>query len=155
MGVRSRDMVNGQEKRSAIVTRAQLARSRGWFERGMAGTVLLASYLGTVLTFAGGAEALLNAPGRPLPWLGGLIGQGILTALQWWYKPVSIFHPIYLASFVIDTALTTWGYGWVLAPFLAAWLLSKGVPEPAIVAWGVIALVSGLIAWYPEHTFVD
>lgn len=162
MSYRQEPLINGQtlaerrRKPSAVVSRAQLAKTRGWFERVMGATVLLASYLGTLFTYAGGIGAFLADPWQGgVPWGWALLTQGLLTALQWWYKPVSILHPIYLGSFAVDTGLTTWGYGWVIAPPLAVLLYAQHCPQPALVAWLLVALGSGLIAWYPEHTFVD
>lgn len=155
MSLQSKDIRASYAKPSAVVTRAQLARSRGWFERALASAVLLISYLGTVFVFAGGVAALLADPWQPTPWLGALLVQGLLTALQWWYKQVRAFHPVYCLSLAFDIMATVWGYGWVIAPPLAVWLLGRGAPEPALLAWGLVALVSAFTAWYPERTFVD
>jgi hypothetical protein len=152
MAVRSNDYPS---KQSAVVTRAQLAKSRGWFERALAAAVLLVSYLGTVFVFSGGVAALLADPWAPTPWLGALLAQGLLTALQWWYKQVRTLHPVYCLSLACDIMATVWGYGWVIAPPLALWLLAQGAPEPATIAWLIVAVASAFAAWYPERTFVD
>jgi len=144
-----------RKKASAVVSRAQLARSRGAFERAMAATVLLVSYLGTVLTIAGGVAPLLAAPTRPLPWLGALVVQGGLTALQWWYGNVSRRHPAYLGSLVIDAGATIWGYGPVFAPPIAAAIAAREISEPALAAWAIVGVAALAIAWYPEHILVD
>jgi hypothetical protein len=149
------DIPSTARRQSAVVSRAQLARSRGWFERSLAGLVLLVSYLGTVFVFAGGVAALLADPWQPTPWLAALLVQGLLTALQWWYKQVAPLHPVYCLSLACDMIATVWGYGWVVAPPLALWLLARGAPEPALVAWLIVALASGFAAWYPERTLVD
>ena len=166
MAVRSTDMKDnepaadlhapkGRRKASAVVSRAQLARTRGWFERISAGVVLMASYLGTVFTFAGGVVPLLNAPSQLFPWLGALAAQGLLTALQWWYGNVSRAHPVYLAALVSDTGLTTWGFAPLLVPPLAALLAANGIDGAVTGAWALLAVVSLVAAYYPESRFVD
>lgn len=145
----------GRRKASAVVSRAQLAQTRGAFERASAGVVLVASYLGTVFTLAGGLSALLATPTRPLPWVGALVFQGLLTALQWWYGNVSRAHPVYLASLVVDTALTTLGYGPLIAPLIAVILLPYLETSAAVGAWFILAIGALAVAWYPEHVYVE
>lgn len=155
MKVESRDIRPSYRKQSAVVSSEQLAKTRGWFERILAGVVLLVSYLGTVFTIAGGVVPFLASPWEPVPWFGALLAQGLLTALQWWYRQISPWHPVYCGSLALDVAATVWGYGWVIAPPLSVWIARQGIVEAPTAAWFIVMVVSFAAAWYPEHTLVD
>ncbi len=141
-------------KSSAIVSRATLDRQRGAFERAMAFGVLFFSFAGTVAALSGGWTALRTTP-QLAPILGGLAIQGGLTAAEWWYGKGR--GPwVYRFALLIDTALTTLGYGPLVVAWLAAYLATKGLGElSTVIAWGLIGVVSWLIAWYPEITLID
>jgi len=143
-----------RRKESAIVSRATLDRQRGTFERAMAFGVLFFSFAGTVAALSGGWAALRTNP-QPAPIIGGLAIQAALTAAEWWYGKGR--GPwVYRLALLIDTALTTLGYGPLVVGWLSAYLVSRGVGELAtILAWGLIGVVSWLIAWYPEKTLID
>lgn len=159
MSVKSQDLINGvaapRRRPGAIVSRAQLARSRGWFERILAVIVWLTGFAGTLFTCAGGVAVFLAAPDRPLPWLMAALVQVLLTALQWWYRSIRVTHPIYLGALAADVATTAWGHGWYVAPPLALWLATQGVQQSPVAAWLLIAVLALFAAWYPEHVAVD
>jgi hypothetical protein len=143
-----------RSKQSAIVTRATLDRLRGAFERAMAFGVLFFSFAGTVAALSGGWAALRTNP-QLAPIAGGLALQGALTAAEYWYGK-GRSRPVYLAALLIDIALTTYGYGPLIVPWLTTYLQGRGMGELApAVAWGLIGVVSWLIAWYPEKTLID
>jgi len=141
-------------KQSAIVSRATLDRQRGAFERAMAFGVLFFSFAGTVAALSGGWTALRANP-QPAPIIGGLAIQAALTAAEWWYGKGR--GPwVYRSALLIDTALTTLGYGPLVVDWLSSYLAARGVGALApVLAWGLIGVVSWLIAWYPEKTLID
>lgn len=142
------------KKQSAIVSRASLDQQRGAFERAMAFGVLFFSFAGTVAALSGGWSALRATP-QLAPIVGGLALQGALTAAEWWYGN-GRSRTVYRLALLIDTALTTFGYGPLIVPWLSSYLAGKGVGELApLLAWGLIGVVSWLIAWYPEKTLID
>lgn len=151
MAVKTTDI----RKPGALVSRAQLTASRGWFERILAIIVWAVGFVGTLFTCAGGVAAFVAAPDRPLPWLLAAAIQVLLTALQWWYRSVSPAHPVYLGALAIDIGTTAWGHGWYVTPALGAWLAAQGVTQSAIAAWAVIGVLAWFAAWYPEHVAVD
>lgn len=141
---------------SAIVSRAKLRQQRGQIERWTAWVVLFASFLGTVVALAGGWPAFLGSlrAGAP-PWsavLGGFLIQGLLTYLQWYYydRPL-IAQP----ARIVDTVFTAWGYGPLFSASLIAALTVRGVPQPVVTAWLIVAVLAYLPAWYPESRLVD
>lgn len=141
-------------KQSAILTRAMLDRQRGVFERFSALAVLFFSFAGTVAALSGGWEVLARAP-HIAPIIGGLVAQTALTAAEWWYGARR--GPWrYRVALLIDTGLTTAGYGPLIVPWLGAYLTARGADwagEP--IAWGVAALIAAGVAWYPERTLID
>lgn len=141
-------------KQSAIVTRAALDRQRGAFERFSALGILFFSFAGTIAAFSGGWSALASNP-RLSPILGGLVAQFALTAAEWWYG--SGRGPLrYRVALAFDAALTTFGYGPLIVPWLAPYLAARGLGEIALIlAWGLIGVLSFLVAWYPEKTLID
>lgn len=142
------------QKQSAILTRAMLDRQRGIFERFSALAVLFFSFAGTVAAFSGGWEALTSAP-RIAPIVGGLAAQTALTAIEWWYGARR--GPWrYRIALLVDTGLTTAGYGPLIVPWLGGYLAARGageVGEP--IAWVITALIAAGVAWYPERTLID
>lgn len=151
MTVRSRPTT---PKQSAIVSRATLDAQRGAFERFTAIGVLFFSFAGTVAAFSGGWSALRTDP-QFVPIVLGLLVQAALTAAQWWYG-ASRGPWRYRSALVIDSALTTAGYGPLIVPWLASYLSARGAGALAeIVAWGVVGIAAALVAWYPERTLID
>lgn len=144
----------GPRKQSAIVSRATLDRQRGTFERAMAFGVLFFSFAGTVAALSGGWAALRTNP-QLAPIAAGLAVQGGLTAAEYWYGK-GRGRMIYLVALLIDIALTTYGYGPLIVPWLSSYLQARGAGElSTVLAWGLIGVVSWLIAWYPEMTLID
>lgn len=141
-------------RQSAILTRAMLDRQRGAFERFSALAVLFFSFVGTVAAFSGGWTALVDAP-HIAPIVGGLAVQTVLTAAQWWYGAKR--GPWrYRIALLIDTGLTTAGYGPLIVPWLGAYFTTRGAGELGEpIAWVVTALLAAGIAWYPEQTLID
>lgn len=141
-------------KQSAIFTRAMLDRWRGAFERWSALAVLFLSLAGTVAALSGGWTALIVTP-RLAPIVGGLAAQAVLTAAQWWYG-AGRGPWRYRIALLIDTGLTTAGYGPLLVPWLGAYLTVRGAGELGEpIAWVVAALIAAGVAWYPERTLID
>lgn len=143
-------------KESAIVRRSTLRRQRGTIERYTAWIVLFVSVLGTIAALAGGWTPLIASIVTLKPnWaaIGGGIGiQALLTYMEWHYYDVFF---ISWPARTADTIATALGYGPLVVVALAAFLAAKGVPSSGYAAWGVIGLVSFLIAWYPESRLVD
>lgn len=141
-------------KQSAIITRATLDKQRGVFERFSAFGVLFFSFAGTISALSGGWAALASNP-RVAPIVGGLGLQAALTAAQWWYGAGRGQYR-YRLALLIDSALTTVGYGPLIVPWLAPYLAARGLGDIALFcAWGITGIAAWLIAWYPEHTLID
>jgi hypothetical protein len=141
-------------KQSAIVTRAALDHQRGAFERLMAVGILFFSFAGTIAAFSGGWDALATAP-RIAPIGGGIASQVALTAAQWWYGD-GRGRWRYRLALLIDSALTTLGYGPLIAPWLAPYLAGKVGDEMAgPLAWVIVGVVSLAVAYVPERTLID
>lgn len=141
-------------KRSAIVRRATLDQQRGAFERFMAIGLLFVSFAGSIAALSGGWSALIATP-RPGTIAAGFAVQCALTAAQWWYG-AGRGQWRYRLALLIDTALTAIGYGPLLALWLIPYVVSKGAGESAtMIAWGIIVIVSALLAWFPEKTLID
>jgi hypothetical protein len=168
--VTSKPMENGRaeqektQKASAVVTRGQLAKSRGKVERLLAFGILVISFLGTVVALHGGWEPILNLQISLGACGGGILIQSILTYVQWTYK-----HNRRLSwgSRLIDAYFTATGYGPVFVPALALWFVARGVSKELVTlpwfgalsaailcAWAIVGLVSLLAAWYPEDRLV-
>jgi hypothetical protein len=152
-----------RQKQSALVSREALDRQRSTFERFSALAVLFLSFAGTIAAFSGGWSALVSAP-RLAPILVGLVTQALLTAGQWWYGARR--GPWrYRAALLIDSALTTAGYGPLIVPWLGGYLARRIAPAGQVaegylvlaepIAWGLLVVASALIAWYPEKTLID
>lgn len=153
-------------KQSAIVSRAQLARSRGAIEKILAYGVLFLSFLGTVVAFHGGWARILSLQISLGAIAAGLLAQLVLTFLQWAYK---YNRPLCWGSRLVDAGLTAGGYGPIFVPIFLALLLGLGLnaeqavtlpwlgqaPIARVGAWGIMGLVSLLAAWYPEDRLVD
>lgn len=143
-------------KPSAVVSRAHLQQQRGVVERVMAWVVLLLSFLGSIVALHGGwvpfIQSLTDGPLMLGALLGGILIQLVLTFLEWWY-----FDRLLLAwgARLVDTVLTTMGYGPLFVPPLAVWLGQQGATWPVGVAWGIISLISLGVAWFPESRLVD
>jgi MFS family permease len=156
MSVRSEPLTStsARTKQSAIVSRATLDRQRGSFERMMAIILLFVSFAGSVAAFSGGWAALLAAPSVGVI-LAGIAVQVALTASQWWYG--SGRGPWrYRLALLFDTALTAVGFGPLVVPPLATYLLARGVGDLAsALAWCIIIIASALLAWFPEKTLID
>lgn len=149
-----REQPGNRRKESAIVSRAQLDRQRGAFERLMAAGLLFISFLGSIAAFSGGWAALLANP-RPGAIASGVAAQVMLTAAEWWYG-AGRGRWRYRVALCIDTALTAVGYGPLLAPWLISYLIAHGIGDVSgILAWGIIALASAALAWYPEYVLID
>jgi len=161
MAVQSSPLVNGQEVKSskpgALFRSGQIRQARGWFERIMALMVLALSLFGTVLTWAGGYVLWAANPWDGRTWGLAVLTQATLTVLQWMYRVHGMSRPEYLIPLAIDVGLTIWGYGWVVAPWLAGQATKQGAPVDVapFVAWIVIALASFGMAWYPENRLID
>jgi hypothetical protein len=107
-----------------------------------------------VAALSGGWTALRADP-QLAPIAGGLALQGALTAAEYWYGK-GRSRPIYVTALLIDVALTTLGYGPLVVDWLTSYLAARGVGALApVLAWGLIGVVSWLIAWYPEKTLID
>lgn len=153
MTVRNEPLTS-KRKESAIVSRAALDKQRGAFERFAAFGVLFFSFAGTIAAFAGGWSVLVSQP-RIAPIVGGIAAQVALTAAQWWYGAGrGIWR--YRLALAIDAALTTLGYGPLVVPWLSLYLAARGVGEVSeILAWGLIGVVSFLVAYFPEKTLIE
>lgn len=155
MTVRSQNIPsNATRKQSALFHRGQLVRSRGKVERILAILIWGLSALGTIVALHGGWEPVLAHRLSIAAILGGLIIQAVLSWTQWAYGD-SKGNFLYLFSLGIDIAYTIYGYGPPIAPWIAVLLASRGIPEPLLSAWLLIALVSFFVAWYPEDRLVD
>lgn len=153
-------------KQSAIVSRAQLARSRGTIEKILAYGVLFLSFLGTVVAFHGGWARILNLQISLGAIAAGLLAQLVLTFLQWAYKHNRL---LCWGSRLVDAGLTAGGYGSIFVPIFLAFLAGLGVGAEQVVvlpwlgstqvglvgSWAIMGLVSLLAAWYPEDRLVD
>ncbi len=139
---------------SAVLSRAQLDRTHGAFERVMAAVILTASYVGTLFALAGGTAAFLDHPWRFPVWFGAIALQTALTALEWWYGTLRRTHPVYIAALAVDAACTLAGFGPLVAPWLST-LLAMYTPYPGIGAWAILLIGAVLLAWYPERTFIN
>lgn len=159
MTVKSQHLDNGQvvergRKQSAIVSRAALDQQRGAFERFSALAVLLLSFAGTIAALSGGWAALIATP-RIAPIAGGFAIQGALTAAQWWYGAGRGRYR-YRTALLVDSGLTTAGYGPLVVPSLAVYLATKVAGDVAVIgAWVIVGIVAALIAWYPEKVLID
>jgi len=143
-----------RSKQSAIITRAQLDKQRGAFERFTAVGILFFSFAGTIAAFSGGWTALRSEL-HLAPIIAGIATQLALTAAEWWYGAGRGAWR-YRLALCIDSALTTIGYGPLIVPWLALYLTTRGMGEMASpLAWGLIGVVSFLVAWYPERTLID
>ena len=133
-------------KQSAILTRAQLDKQRGAFERFSALGLLFFSFAGTIAALSGGWTALRSDP-HPAPIVGGITLQLTLTAMEYWYGAGRGAWR-YRVALCVDAALTTVGYGPLFVPFLAPWLASHGLGEMAAPgAWLIVAVAAFLLAW--------
>jgi hypothetical protein len=141
-------------KPSAIVRRATLNHTRSTVERVSAILLLLLSFLGTIIALHGGWGPVLSLQLSLAALLGGILLQGVLTWLEWAYGDRRMNFK-YLGALAADTCLTIYGYGPVLVPILAPPLAARGIPEPALVAWLIVALVALVLAWYPESRLID
>ena len=124
-----------ERKASAIVTRATLDRQRGVFERVLAFGVLFFSFAGTIAALSGGWSALRADP-RLAPIVGGIAlgSDAHVRRMVVWRRARSL---PYRAALLIDATLTTIGYAPLIVPWLAAYLMSKGIGDPALyLAWG-------------------
>ena len=143
-------------KGSAIVTRDRLKTQRSGIERTMAWLVLFLSFLGTIAALHGGFGPLIASIStgqfNQAALLGGVLIQLVVTFLEWYYfdRPL-----IAWGARVVDTAATTIGYGPLFLAPLAVLLYNRGVTSPEPAAWGIIALISLGIAWFPESRLVD
>jgi len=156
MAVTTAPLVTPRAKESAVVRRATLRKQRGKVERATAWIVLFVSALGTIATFAGGWEPLIASIRALRPnWAaiaGGVGAQALLTFLEWHYYDVPLVS--WPARF-FDTILTALGYGPLVAALLIGILTTRNAPLPFQLAWGIIILVSFLIAYYPESRLVE
>lgn len=152
MTVRSEEV--RKTKRSAIITREQLDRQRGAFERFTALALLLLSFAGSAAAMSGGWSALRAEP-RAAPIAIGIIIQAALTATEYWYG-AGRGPWRYRVALVFDSALTTVGYGPLFVPFLTTYLAGRGTGElSAILAWGIVGIVAVGLAWWPEKVLID
>lgn len=153
MSVRN-EPLNKQRKESAIVSRATLDRQRGAFERMSAIGILFFSFAGSIAALSGGWSALRSEP-RLAPIAAGIAIQVTLTAAQWWYG-AGRGRWRYRLALAIDAALTTVGYGPLIAPPLAGYFAAKGLADMATpLAWIVVGGVSLAVAYFPERTLID
>jgi hypothetical protein len=143
-----------RDKPSAIITRAQLDRQRGAFERFSAFGLLFFSFAGTVAALSGGWTALRNEP-HLAPIVGGIALQLALTAAEYWYG-AGRGPWRYRIALCIDSALTTIGYGPLFVPWLTTWLAGHNLGEMAAPgAWLIVAIAAFALAWWPEKTLID
>lgn len=156
MAVRSEVAHNPTAKHSAVFRRNQLVQSRGQVERGLAVLVLILSCLGTIVALHGGWTPVLAGQISIAAIVGGAVFQGILTWVQWAYGDRKGGF-VYLFSLVIDMSYTIYGFGPLIAPWLASVIAARGVPsvEASIGGWAIVALVSLGAAWYPENRLID
>lgn len=141
-------------KQSAILTRAQLDKQRGAFERFSALGLLFFSFAGTVAALSGGWTALRTDP-RLAPIVGGIALQLALTAGEYWYG-AGRGPWRYRVALCIDAAFTTVGYGPLFVPFLTTWLIGHSLGEMAApAAWLIVAIAAFVLAWWPEKTLID
>lgn len=146
--------VTSRTKASAIVNRAKLDRQRGAFERFSALGVLFFSFAGSIAALSGGWSQLAGHP-RLAPIASGVAIQAALTAAEWWYGD-GRGRWRYRLALLIDASLTTVGYGPLIVPWLTPYLAARGAGDLALyAAWGLAAIASGLIAWYPEQVLID
>lgn len=154
MSVTSKPMPTRKE--SAVISRERLRRQRGAIERYTAWVVLLVSFMGSVAALYGGWPALVADLVVLQPHAGPIaIGIGIqagLTYLEWHYFDNA---PIAWSARIGDAVTTALGYGPLVVAGLAAQLTSQALPDATYLAWGIIGLVSLLVAWYPESRLVD
>lgn len=152
MSVRSQPARGAKE--SAIVTRSALDRQRGAFERFSALAVLFFSFAGTIAAFSGGWSALVATP-RIATIAGGVAAQAALTAVEWWYG-AGRGRWRYRAALLVDTGLTTAGYGPLVLPWLTSYLAARGAGELGeALAWLIVGIAAAVIAWYPERMLID
>ncbi len=142
-----------ERKQSAIVTRATLDRQRGAFERISAFGVLFFSFAGSIAALSGGWPALRADP-HLAPIVGGIVIQAVLTISEWWYGG-GRGRWRYRLALLLDMALTTIGYGPLIVPYLAAYLAARGLPYAEPLAWLAVAMLSFVIAYYPERMLID
>lgn len=146
--------LSSRRKQSAIVTRSTLDRQRGAFERVMAVGLLFISFAGSIAAVSGGWTVLLSEP-HPGAIASGVAAQLALTAAEWWYG-AGRGPWRYRLALCVDTALTVIGYGPLIATPIAVYLAARGMGDLAtIAAWGIVAIASALLAWYPEVTLID
>lgn len=163
MSVKSAPLENGQlqGKPSAVVSRAQLEKTRGPVERFLAIVVLLIGWLGTVVAFHGSWPALLSAFSIERT-AAALVVQGVLTWSQWSYGRD---WRVAYTSRAIDAALTAAGYAPLWLAGLVAWLAAQGIVGGAtigpwtatgagLMAWLISWAACLLPAWYPESRLI-
>lgn len=154
MSVQSRELPTNARKQSALLRRTHLVQVRHKVERVLAVLVWCLSTLGTIVALHGGWGPVLALQISAGAIVGGFVIQGILTWIQWAYGDHK-GNLLYLSSLGVDLAYTIRGYGPVIAPWLALWLASQGAPQPLLIGWLIVALVSFLMAWYPESRLVE
>lgn len=152
MSVKQRPL---NSKQSAIVSRQTLDRQRGTFERLSAAGLLFISFAGSIAAVSGGWNLLLTHP-QIGAIVSGILLQVVLTAAEWWYG-AGRGRWRYRVALCVDTALTAAGYGPLLVPWLSTYLAARGAGDvlAPVVAWGVVGIASGALAWYPEYVLID
>lgn len=155
-------MHNDQILEPGVISRAAVRRSRTTVEKALAWGVLALSWLGSVVTTSRGWTLFLTNPSPAAIGI-GLAFQAVLTYLQWAYDDK---RWVAWPSRAIDALLTALGYGFLFVGGLSDLFAVTGLPNLlwplgwwmvtscGLVAWGVIYLVSLLVAWYPEKTLV-
>lgn len=161
MSVQSKPL-ESPRKPSAVVTRAQLERTRGPIEKFLAVVVFLVGVLGTVVAVHGSWQALFGSFSWGRLAL-AVFFQAVLTYAQWVY---SKDWRIAYASRAIDAAFTAAGYAPLWMAGLVAWLEVQGVAGgvtigPWVIVWAALAAwflswaACLLPAWYPESRLVQ
>jgi hypothetical protein len=149
-------------KDSAIFHQHQFDAGRPMFERIVSLLILLASFVGAVVTLSGGWASVpyqMSLGGV----LGGIFLQGACTATQWFYRRRKVSWQ-YLSATTVDTATTAAAYHPFVAPAVlsfVAWVLTWfGSPEwgstlGAALSWAVMIALSLAGAILPEDRLID
>jgi hypothetical protein len=149
-------------KESAVFRSSQFDAGRPMFERVVSFLILLASFVGAIVSLNGGWSSVpdkLTAGGV----LGGLFLQLVCTATQWFYRRRKFSWP-YMSATLVDTATTASAYHQFVAPpvmALVAWLLGWiGSPEwgtlaGAALSWVVMIALSLAGSILPEDRLID
>lgn len=137
--------IRPRRNQSAILSRRALKRTGPWFERLVAVILLAGSYAGTMIMCSGGL---------PVNLLGAAVGAGIqslCTYIEWTYHDEWKSSIWLWIAVIADIGSTMGGYGPLIYDSIQALMPTMG----GVVVWGIIGLISVMVAVVPETILID